>query len=131
MSYDLAVWEGDRPSDDAAAAALFEQLYEKYLDKEYRVPPTPRIRAYVEALLERWHIEEADDEDVDDDDWEDDSPWSTGGLMNSASGPIVYLAMVFSRCEEVSAGAARMAADRGLVCFDPQMSRLRPAAGER
>jgi hypothetical protein len=33
--------------------------------------------------------------------------------------------------EEVSATAARMAADQGLVCFDPHWNRLRPAVDER
>ena len=123
MSYDLAVWEGDCPADDAGAAYLFEQLYEKYLEGEHTVSPTPRIRAYVEALLDRWVDLTEETDDV--------SPWSTGGLMDNASGPIVYLAMVYSRSAEVSAAASRMAAEHGLVCFDPQSARLRPTADER
>jgi hypothetical protein len=35
-----------------------------------------------------------------------------------------------SMAEEVSAAAAQMAADRGLVCFDPQWNCLRPIAAE-
>jgi hypothetical protein len=38
--------------------------------------------------------------------------------------------MVYSRCEEVSAGAARISAEHGLVCFDPQHSVLRPTPDE-
>ncbi|MFG1915864.1 hypothetical protein [Micromonospora sp. NPDC048898] len=50
--------------------------------------------------------------------------------MGEASGPFVYFPMVYSRCAEVSAGAARIAAEHGLVCFDPQLGVLRPAPDE-
>ncbi|MGC4744952.1 hypothetical protein ACLQ28_04720 [Micromonospora sp. DT201] len=122
MSYDLAVWEGDRPADNAAALTTFKALYERYI-AEGQIPPTPRIRAYVEALLERWI-------DLTEDDDEERSPWSTGPLINEASGPVIYFPMVYSRCQEVSAGAARIAADHDLVCFDPQLGLLRPAPEE-
>ncbi|WP_076473676.1 hypothetical protein [Micromonospora avicenniae] len=122
MSYDLAVWEGDRPADNATALTTFKALYERYI-AEGQIPPTPRIRAYVEALLERWI-------DLTEDDDEEQSPWSTGPLINEASGPVIYFPMVYSRCQEVSAGAARIAAEHGLVCFDPQLGLLRPAPEE-
>lgn len=51
------------------------------------------------------------------------------GLIDEASGPIVYLTIPFNRSDEVSAGAAQMATDHGLVCYDPQWEHLRPAAG--
>ncbi|ROT31762.1 hypothetical protein [Micromonospora sp. HM5-17] len=121
MSYDLAVWEGDRPADNAAALTTFEALYERYVTNG-QIPPTPRIRAYVEALLERW-IDLTEDDD-------ERSPWATGPLIKEASGPFIYFPMVYSRREEVSAGAARIAAEHGLVCFDPQLGLLRPAPEE-
>jgi hypothetical protein len=119
VSYDLAVWEGLRPADDSEASRVFLQLYDRYLGSEGDVAPTPRIRGYVEALLERWT-------DLTEDDVDDLSPWSDGPLMNNAQGPIIYFAMRWSMCEEVSAEAAQMAAERGLVCFDPQLERTRP-----
>ncbi|MEU5530685.1 hypothetical protein ABZ744_27505 [Micromonospora chersina] len=122
MSYDLAVWEGDRPADNAAALATFKALYERYSGRG-QIPPTPRIRAYVGVLLERWINLTEDDDD-------ERSPWSTGPLIKEASGPFIYFPMVYSRCEEVSAGAARIAAEHGLVCFDPQLGLLRPAPEE-
>lgn len=121
MTYDLAVWEGERPPD-AAAGDAFERLYEKYLGSADDVPPTAAIREYVTALLARWIDMTEDEEDI--------SPWSDGPLMNNASGPIIYFAMRYSMAEEVSAAAAQMAADRGLVCFDPQWNCLRPTAAE-
>jgi hypothetical protein len=124
VSYDLAVWEGERPADDAEALRTYQALYERYIGgSDDPVEPTPKIRRYVEALLERW-IDMTEDED-------DISPWSAGPLMDEASGPFIYFAMRWSMCEEVSAQAARMADDHGLVCYDPQADRLRPTPEER
>ncbi|WP_255435828.1 hypothetical protein [Salinispora sp. H7-4] len=121
MSYDLAVWEGEQPADDATAGRAYEQGYAVYAEGEEQ-PPTPRIRAYVLALLERW-VDLSDDED-------DVSPWSSGPLMDEASGSFVYFTMRFSVCKEVSAAAAQIAVDHGLICYDPQWERLRPTADE-
>jgi hypothetical protein len=114
MSYDLAVWEGDRPSDDVGAAAHYGSLMDRMESGELG-EPTPRIRAYVEALLARWP-------DIDQ---SEDSPWASSPLMGEASGPLVYFPMVFSRADEASTFAAALARDHGLVCFDPQMGCLR------
>jgi hypothetical protein len=81
-------------------------------------PPTPAVRRYVETLLERWP-------DIDANGGED-SPWAAGPLMSDAIGPFFYFPMVFSMADEPSEYAARLAAHHGLVCFDPQLSRLRP-----
>lgn len=54
MSYDLAVWEGDRPTDDAAAADTFKRRYSEYIDSGDLVAPTERIKAYVEAVVDRY-----------------------------------------------------------------------------
>lgn len=122
MTYDLAVWEGPRPADDVEAGAAFQQLYAQYIgDAVGDVPPTARIRGYVEALLDRWIDLTEDDDDL--------SPWADGPLIDNAQGPIVYFSMVWSRCEEVSAQAAQLAADHGLNCFDPQLDRSRPPRG--
>jgi hypothetical protein len=119
MSYDLAVWEGERPANDEAATRFYLERIVPQLD-EYDpgnpVPPTPRIRAYVEALPERWP----------DIDTSESSPWSTSPLMGEAIGPFVYFPMVWSMADEASAHAADVAQRHGLVCYDPQLERLRP-----
>jgi hypothetical protein len=49
MSYDLAVWEGQRPADDEAATKFYtEQIIPQLEGRDPRdpAPPTPRIRAY-------------------------------------------------------------------------------------
>jgi hypothetical protein len=121
MSYDLAVWEGDRPADDVAAASDFECLYDRYIASEAPAEPTARIALYVAALLERYP-------DIGTEAGAD-SPWSTGPLMGGACGPLVYFPMVWSRCDETSAWAARLAGEHGLHCYDPQVQRLRTPWG--
>ena len=113
MSYDLAVWEGARPSSDAEAARMFETMLERNANRE----PAPSIRNYVEALLARYP-------DLDDDN-EDETPWSDAPLIDNAAGSIIHFAMVYSMAEEASAFAAALAKRHGLVCFDPQLGTLR------
>ena len=125
MSYDLAVWEGERPADDETAAKFFVEhvvpQIEEY-DLSNPVPPTPRIRAYVEALLARWpDIEVVGDELVNE-----DSPWSVSPLISDAIGWFVYFPIQWSRAHEASAFAAEVAKQHGLICYDPQTESLRP-----
>ncbi|WP_329138687.1 hypothetical protein OG552_31370 [Streptomyces sp. NBC_01476] len=114
MRYDLMVWDGKRPSDDAEAGVVYDELYERYVDSEEPVVElTPGIAAYVDALVERYP------DDVHG------SPWASPPVINEASGPVVYLLMSYGRAEEVSEYAASLARDRGLVCYDPQGETLR------
>ncbi|PJN01490.1 hypothetical protein CG740_20160 [Streptomyces sp. CB01201] len=118
MSYDLAVWEGERPADDKTAGRDFDDLYDRYIDSEVEEPPSERIAAYVAALLERWCDLTEDEEDT--------SPWSTGPLIGEASGPLIYFPVRWSMAEEASPYAAAVAESMGLICFDVQQNRLRP-----
>ncbi|MGW9046577.1 hypothetical protein ACWGQL_29015 [Streptomyces lydicus] len=118
MSYNLAVWEGERPADDKTAGRVFSDLDDRYLDSEGEEPPSERIAAYVAALLERW-CDLTEDEEAT-------SPWSTGPLIGEASGPLIYFPMRWSMAEEASAYAAAVAEYMGLICFDVQQNRLRP-----
>lgn len=118
MSFDLAVWCGERPASDAAAAAVYEDLMDRMEAGEFEMEPSPTIRAYVEALLARWP-------DIDEDAGED-SPWAVAPLMENAFGDAVYFPMVWSRADEASDFAARTAAEHGLVCYDPQRETLLP-----
>jgi hypothetical protein len=121
MSYDLAVWEGDRPANDVDAAAEFGRLHDRFMASDDAVQPTVRIVGYINALLDRYpDIGTAAGAD---------SPWSTAPLLGEASGPLVYFPMVWSRCTEVSAWAAGVAEAHGLNCFDPQREQLRTPWG--
>ncbi|MFS0691243.1 hypothetical protein [Streptomyces nitrosporeus] len=115
MSYDLAVWDGDRPGDDDQAGSAYDELYELYLKSDdVAVPPVPRIVAYVEALVARYPD---DDRNV---------VWASPPVIEEASGPMVYLLMSYGKAEEVSGFAAALARGHGLICFDPQEECLRP-----
>ena len=117
MSYNLAVREGTPPKTNAEATKTFEALLAQHRRSEKSSDPTPAIRHYVEALLAKYA-------DLDDDN-EDECPWSDYPLINNATGPFLYFAMVFSQADSVSAFAAKLAEDHGLVCFDPQLNELR------
>ncbi|MEU2180921.1 hypothetical protein [Streptomyces thermolilacinus] len=115
MSYDLAVWDGDRPFANRAAGSMYDELYERYLESDdVVVPPASRIVAYVGALVARYPD---DDRSV---------VWASSPVIEEASGPIVYLTMSYGQAEEVSEYAAELAREHGLVCFDPQGECLRP-----
>ncbi|ALG07442.1 hypothetical protein [Kibdelosporangium phytohabitans] len=119
MSYDLAVWEGERPPNDKAANETFKELYDRYIGgEEEKIPPTERIAAYVAALLDRW-CDLSEDED-------DTSPWSTSPLIGEAAGALIYFPMRWSMAAEASDYAANLAASMGLICYDRQEERLRP-----
>lgn len=115
MSYDLAVWDSDRPVDDDQACSVYDELYERYLESDdVVVPPVPRIVAYVEALVARYP------------DGDRSVVWASPPVIEEASGPMVYLLMSYGKAEEVSGYAAALAREHGLICFDPQEERLRP-----
>ena len=118
MSYDMTVWEGEPPADDAAARATFKALYDQYIRREYPTPPTSKIAEFAAILAERWpDTGEALD---------DDSPWSAAPLIREASGPFMHFAMSWSRGPDEAApfAAAAAAAQLGLVCYNPQAGRL-------
>ena len=113
MSFDLAVWEGERPASDAEAATVYERIMDA-LETSEPEPPTPAIAAFVQALLDRWP-----DIDVDE-----SSPWSASPLIGDANGSTFYTGVVWSRADEAGEFIAATARAHGLVCYDPQSERL-------
>jgi len=101
VSYDLAVWDEQRPADDRSAGRVFEDLYERFLDDEHAEhPPTERISAFVGALLERWCDATEDVEEA--------SPWAAGPLICEAGGPLVYVPLRWDKAEEASVYVAAL-----------------------
>ncbi|MEV7282185.1 hypothetical protein [Streptomyces sp. NPDC093111] len=90
MSYNLAVWEGIRPVDDATATTTFEDRYRMHMRHVggQKTSPTLVIRQYVEELVTRWPDMSPDD----DEEAEDACPWCDGPLINNAGGPLFYSA---------------------------------------
>ena len=118
MSFDLAVWEEPTPRTDGEALDELQRLRAQYLGKGASAPPSERIKAFIAALTERYpDITELPDDEVDD------GVWSDGPLVDNASGPIFYFGIVGSRAEDVTEYVAHIAAEHGLVCFDPQSGR--------
>ncbi len=115
MSYDVAVWEGERPATDAEAAIVFQDLADEADESD--LPPTPAIRDFVEALVQRWP------------EGEDDGPWSDEPLIGGAVGSFAYVSMTFSSVELVMTYLVHQAEVLGLVCFDPQAECLLPELG--
>ncbi|MEQ7008515.1 hypothetical protein ABN028_20285 [Actinopolymorpha sp. B17G11] len=124
MTYDLAMWEGSAPASPAAAAAEYERrmyVIEAALDQAGRPPPaTPTIRAFVEAALARYP-------DLDEDSG-DECPWASSPLISEAVGDFICLPMTFQGAEYARDVVASIAKEQGLVCYDPQVEQLLPAA---
>jgi hypothetical protein len=117
MSYDVAVWDGERPADDEQALRTYEALWERYGDAAE--PPSPRILDYIAALTARYpDLTEHSSDDVDA------SPWADGPLTLDVKGPFFYFALVYSKVDEALPFIAETARRHGLVCFDPQRQRL-------
>ena len=122
MSYDVAVWEGEQPSSDAAAASEFQRLYE---DSQNAEPASSTLRGFVDALLARHRdLTELDDDEVDD------SPWADGPLIGNASGGFIYFSMVSSAADETLPFVVETAKASGLVAFDPQTGKLLTGDGK-
>ncbi|MEV6965181.1 hypothetical protein AB0M47_08675 [Hamadaea sp. NPDC051192] len=114
MTYNIAVWDGPKPADDATAMQVFLAMHEAAASSWDA--PTTRMEVYVQALLARWP-------DIDDDET-DSSPWADGPILNNATGPFFYTSLRPSMADNAIVYCARVATEHGLVCFDPQQERL-------
>lgn len=117
MSYDLRIWEGSRPSDDAELRSVLDSLSEaeerRVLAEAAAAPPTPAVADFIEALLRRWP------------DCGEGGPWSSSPRQ-SAHGSHLYINIQWGRETEVSEFVAGLAKVWGLNCYDCQQGRLRP-----
>ena len=91
----------------------FESLHDRFVEAAEDVAPTPAIAALVAALIREY----PDDEDGVAG---EASPWAAMPLIDEASGPLLYVAVVSHRAHEVREVVAAAARTHGLVCFDPQ-----------
>jgi hypothetical protein len=118
MSYDLVVWEGERPTTNRKALQAFHRMYDTYMNGEF-TSASAQIQSFVGKLVERWpDVGEQFDADRE-------CPWVHPPLISSASGPLIYVAVRSSEAATVVPFAIEVAAANGLVCFDPQTGELR------
>ena len=115
MSYDLAVWVGDPPESDQAAAEKYG-AFVPLLEQPPSEPPHPTLLAFADDLLARYP-------DIDDEAGED-SPWSEGPLKSDIVGSFFYFPMRYGSVHEAVPFIVERAAAHKLVCFDPQTERL-------
>jgi hypothetical protein len=118
MSYDLAIWEGERPNSDEKAAQVYEELSERY-EEDTDEPPSLRLLGFARDLTHRY----PDATDLPDDRVEE-SPWAYGPLTENVTGSLFTVGVRFDMVKEVAPFVARMAREHGLVCFDPQEETL-------
>ncbi|MGQ0844900.1 MAG: hypothetical protein ACT4QF_12265 [Sporichthyaceae bacterium] len=119
MGHQLVIWEGERPLDLEAGIEEMRAMGRLYLMDE-PVEPTPAIRRFVEALTAIWP------DDFDDPGFEV-SPWKSCPVLQSASGPTIYLNLTLGGGWRESNRIASIGADYGLVTFDCVLGMLLPA----
>lgn len=121
MSYDIAVWAGEPPASDDAAAARYAELCNLFEEPPEELPD-PTVVAFMNDLLARYP-------DITEDGSED-SPWSIGPMKDDILGTFTYLPMRYDKFADAMGFIVERANAHQLVCFDPQQERLlTPAAG--
>jgi hypothetical protein len=118
MSVDMAVWEGERPGSDDEAVQTFERLYEQYIETSDAAEPSPKIREFVESLLETFP-----DLDALGDDEVDDSPWSDNPASRQCKRPVHLLRNGHERCRSARVGA------RAKYRYSARTGRIRSPVG--
>ena len=95
MSFDLAVWDGDRPANDIEAAQVFDELYAEFLESPWSTGP---LLLNASGRLFYFEITYSNSRD----------------LLREAR-----------EAREAIDYAVALASGRGLVCYEPQDSILR------
>jgi len=119
MGHRLVIWEGERPADFAAGVRTMREVSRRYLYDD-PAEPSPAIRKFVEALTEIWPDDPADPR------WER-SPWKFPPILDSASGPSIYLDLTLEGGWRESNTIAWVGDDYGLTTFDFMLGMLLPA----
>jgi hypothetical protein len=119
VSYDIAVWVGEKPASDEAAVQTYVELVEN-MDRELSAPDRPasalELVRYADELLEIFP-EISTDPGVD-------NPWADAPLKNNIVGRFFYFAMTYRNAPAALPVIAERASAHGLVCFDPQTGKL-------
>lgn len=121
VTYDVAVWDGDRPANAEAASDTLDRLLDaEEARAEAGLPQAPLsagLDAFLSDLLDHWpEIDQPNGQN---------SPWAMSDLREDASGQVCYLCMTTSPLlDEAVAYIAALARKHGLVCFDPQVEEV-------
>lgn len=115
MSFDLGVFYTKTPLTDEEATKRYiaycgEEDFSKYVE------PSPAITKFVEELTSKYpQIDDVAEDKLDD------CPWSIAFDISEGH---VLIAMRFSMAKEASDLIIELAYKHGLVCFDPQSSKI-------
>ncbi|WP_020577895.1 hypothetical protein [Actinopolymorpha alba] len=113
MSFDLYVWGLPQPVTVKLAEQICEQLAH---DHAVVVAADPRVEAFYQAVTERFPaLEGLTDEALDD------SPWCMSPGLSPSH---LIMNIRWSCAQEVARWIIPLAAEHGLVCFDPQSGRV-------
>lgn len=115
MSFDLIVWHEHEPITAAEAEAKLDRYDE---DENGVFHPHPAVAAIRAALLRRFPALE----DLADEDLADEDPAADRGIWSVTPEPsdtVLELCGVWSRAGELATAVQALAAEHGLVCFDP------------
>jgi hypothetical protein len=113
MSFDLGVWHSDRPITDQEAGDLYVKLCEQTW---IPIEQNAAVDAFYAELNSRYpEIDTLPENELDS------CPWS---CAHDRSGLHVLMAITWSRCADVSSVVVELAAKHGLVCYDPQESKV-------
>jgi len=113
MSFDLGVWYSRRPLSNGEAAEIYGALAEGTdLPTDAAVEPSPVVAAFLTALDARYPNLDALPEDQ-----VDESPWASGFESSERH---VLLNLRWGASDDVVLWIVRLAAEHGLVLFDPQ-----------
>lgn len=109
VSFDLYVWHENEPITAAQARAKLERWGD---DGENVFAAHPAVGSFYDALLDRFPpLESFSDADIDR-----LGVWS---VTPERSDAIVAVSCVWSRADEVGAVVLALAAEHGLVCYEP------------
>ena len=111
MGYYITVWDGARPASVLEGAKIHQDLYR---EAHPRVEPTETMRNFVAALNQEWPGLPGDPMAG--------TPWTYLPLEDEAAGSLFGTVVTFG---SAATAVPRIAEERGLVFFDPQLPNLR------
>ena len=109
MSFDQAIWVGEKPANSLEARQTFDRLMSEFDETE---PADPRLETCKREITARYSDGLLS--------MVTGSVWATAPL--APRGRLLYMNLSWGTSDKVLGFIARTAAKHGLVCFDPQTS---------
>ena len=119
MSFDLFLWGSPQPATAEKAERICHELA---AENTSSVSSDARVQGFAQELLQRFPaLESLTGEELEA------SPWSMTPWVTDSH---VIMTISWSRAQEVAKFVLALAAERGLVCFDPQASVVHNPPGQ-